>query len=699
MSGSVARARAWLLTAPKRFAQWASRALRGIPAWLRLIIVPFSVFVVVLLFVGVAAPSVRETHLVVIGFVALMIAASWLGQQTRHHQDSAIGRLLSGTRVLLSLGLLTLGIVMMVLQLPAPAFLVGLSFATMASAALVSEIRRTRRWRPGYALGLLGIGLSGLIAAALVQADRWAIRFVIAGLLVTVLAIEVLSQLVEYYERENDRPFLARKVAVFAGLGLVAFATFLFVVTPGKMQPAHAGLALLGLLILVWMAASDSDSLALVVLFAFALIWASRPGSPDMPERLQARNGEPYFLVLGDSYISGEGAVEFFEGTNTIRPNDDRDHECRRAPSAWPVGLARAQPGSVPGRLLFLGCSGADTENVDTARRAGVNGPAELDQYLEQLSSLGQDPEFAILGLGGNDAGFSRLGATCVAPGDCSALADQFFGHDTDASDGPPSEIGPEALRNITDDLDAAYGRVSAALGDVPVITVPYPKPLGSKEKCDQALFDGSERAFLTKYVDQLNDTVRAGADRHGFLYMARMEQSLELYGTTLCDASGSDSGLNFIAFNPKEGGDRDLLSPLNWTHNSIHPNARGHEAMLNAAITWFRENDPLPSKEPDPTATHVVPSLEDLYATEGEVPDLCRPPLTEECSLEDFGWVKAQTQRAYGGWLLPVLIAMAGWWLFLLPVRRWARERSLSLIKVITCALQRSPGSPQDTP
>lgn len=680
------------------FARWWSVAVRGIPTWLGLIAVPFTVFVVVLFIVGVAAPSVRAMPLVVvIGFVVLMIAGSWLGQQTRQHQNSDVGRSLGGTRVVLSLGLLALSITLMVMRLPAPAFLIGLSLGTMAAAALLSEIRRTRAWRLLYALGVLGTGLAALIAAAVVPPDSVAAILVLVGFLITVLAIEVLSQLVEYHERQHGSTFLVPWAACTLGLGLVALATFLFVVMPGNMQFWHAVIALLALCALVWMAASDSDSLPLVVLFAFALIWASRPESPEMSPRLEARSGEPYFLVLGDSYISGEGAVEFFKGTNTVRPNDDHDHECRRAPTAWPIGLAEAQPGDVPGRLLFLGCSGADTENVGTTRRDGVGGPAELAQYVEKRSALDRDPEFAILGLGGNDAGFTMIGSTCVAPGDCSALADQFFGPESAARDGPPSEVGPEALRNVTDDLDAAYDRVERVLEDIediPVIVVPYPKPLGTAEDCDQVLFDDRERVFLTKYVDQLNDTVRAAAQRHGFLYMARMEQSLELYGTTLCDESGLDSGLNFIAFNPKEGGDRDLLSPQNWTHNSLHPNARGHEAMLNAAITWFREQDSIVSPEPDPSATHLVPPLEALYAGEGEAPELCQPASSEECSLSDFGWLKVQAQGAYGGWLMPVLIAMAGWWLILLPLRRFARERNLSLIKIITCALKREPDS-----
>lgn len=675
----------------KRLATWLRCAVLGIPRWLGLITVPFAVFVLILLVVGVAAPSARARPVVVIGFVGLMIAASWLGQQTRRHQDSDTGRSLGGTRVLLSVALVILGGALMVLRLPAPTFLMGLSLVTMAAAAGVSEIRRSRRWRIRYAVGLFGIGLAALIAAALVAPDGRAVILVLAGIVIAELATEVLSQLVESHEREQHRALLAPWAALTSGFGLLALATFLFVVTPGNMQRSHALIALMVLWVLVWMAASDSDSLPLVVLFAFALIWASRPGSPEMPDRLKARSGHPYFLVLGDSYISGEGAVEFFKGTNTVRPSDDRDNECRRAPTAWPVGLATAQPGDVPGRLLFLGCSGADTENVVTSRRDGVGGPTELGQYLEEVSALRREPTFVILGVGGNDAGFTRIGQTCVAPGDCSALADQFFGTSSNAPDELPSELGPEPLRNITDDLDAAYDRVKRELGDIPVIAIPYPKPLGTAQGCDQVLFDDGERVFLTKYLDELNKTVRAAARRHGFLYMARMEQSLELYGTTLCDESGLEPGLNFIAFNPKEGGDRDLLSPLNWTHNSLHPNAGGHEAMLNAAITWFREHDSISSPKPDPSASHVISSLEALYEDKGESPALCEPASSEECSLSGNGWLKAQVQRAYGGWLLPVLIAMTGWWLVLLPLRRWARERNLSLIKVVSCALERS--------
>jgi hypothetical protein len=64
--------------------------------------------------------------------------------------------------------------------------------------------------------------------------------------------------------------------------------------------------------------------------------------------------GEPFFVAFGDSYISGEGAERFFEGTNDTRAN-----QCRRAPTAYPVRLADAGGGAIPDRLLFPACSGA----------------------------------------------------------------------------------------------------------------------------------------------------------------------------------------------------------------------------------------------------------------------------------------------------------------------------------------------------
>ncbi len=88
----------------------------------------------------------------------------------------------------------------------------------------------------------------------------------------------------------------------------------------------------------------------------------------ELDARVQPRADEGYYVALGDSYMSGEGAREFISGTNTVEPNESRTNECRRATSAWGYRLAEVNYGleDVPHRVLFLPCSGAVAGNIDT---------------------------------------------------------------------------------------------------------------------------------------------------------------------------------------------------------------------------------------------------------------------------------------------------------------------------------------------
>src|SRR2546428_12179150 len=98
-----------------------------------------------------------------------------------------------------------------------------------------------------------------------------------------------------------------------------------------------AGLVLVfALLVFVWMVTVDSDSFLIVVLIAGALLWAGEPRDVSHDRSLDPTAGEPYFLVLGDSYISGEGAQKYYAGTNTTKHNAQFTNECRRAKTTCP---------------------------------------------------------------------------------------------------------------------------------------------------------------------------------------------------------------------------------------------------------------------------------------------------------------------------------------------------------------------------
>jgi hypothetical protein len=74
-------------------------------------------------------------------------------------------------------------------------------------------------------------------------------------------------------------------------------------------------------------------------------------------------------VALGDSYISGEGAEHYFEGTDET---GEERNLCHRAPSAYPYLIADELGAS----LTFTACSGAriaDVTGVDAqaGRRRG----------------------------------------------------------------------------------------------------------------------------------------------------------------------------------------------------------------------------------------------------------------------------------------------------------------------------------------
>ncbi len=94
-------------------------------------------------------------------------------------------------------------------------------------------------------------------------------------------------------------------------------------------------------------------------------------------------------VVLGDSYVSGEG-LPAAEG------------ECGRAPDAWGVVVGQQLGDQTPENLA---CSGAEVADVTVG---GETGPTS------QLDALSAPADVAVLVVGGNDIGFAELLAGCL---------------------------------------------------------------------------------------------------------------------------------------------------------------------------------------------------------------------------------------------------------------------------------------------
>jgi lysophospholipase L1-like esterase len=548
------------------------------------------------------------------------------------------------------------------------------------------ENARPVRWwrRPGVVL--LAGAVVALVVGAVVR-EEWFVGVVLAGVVAGELGTELLSE--DSHGWEGRRRWLVLP----AGLLLLLVAGGLFVGL--DVQPYHALLLLLGLAVIAWMASSAGDSLLLLGLVVLALVWTAVPaGAPpgDGREVHEVEADDRYFLALGDSYISGEGAREFLPGTNTTEDDEDHVNECRRAPTAWPLRLARYRSeelGSlIPARALFLACSGATTGNIHTRPRLEDGeqaGPAELDLFRQRRdgepgrpeTALQREPEFVLVQVGGNDARFGDIGQACVGPGNCAELGQQFL----------------DDLAKIGDDLDAAYRRIKRQVGeDVPIIAVPYPIPLSATRVCDDVLLRGEEHDFVRGFVRQLNHMVRSAARRNGLLYMAPMQDALLRSGTTLCDESGLDAGINFLAFNPKEGALGQRLNPSNWTHNSLHPNADGHQALHRAAVAWFQDHAGLTIPRRYPDDRHDVADLDSVLRGRHVVQ--CAPADSSSCATRAYAWHLGQVHEAYGPAIVPLAVAMVGAWLALAPLMWEARRRGISLAKAVRATLSPEPGS-----
>ena len=215
--------------------------------------------------------------------------------------------------------------------------------------------------------------------------------------------------------------------------------------------------------------------------------------------------------------------------------------------------------------VAFLACSGAKAP--------------EVREQLVELEELRRDTRFEIrfvlLSVGGNDALFGRVGKTCLMAGDCSEIGQGWT----------------DNLAAVRHTLDVLYRDVRKAT-DAPVLVVPYPIPINHEKitqegkKCGYSPFSESEHRFLHAFTVALNGVVQQAAADARFHYVYIIPDSLQ--GRRLCDRPAGEVGVNFLATNSVVGTLEQAVYPLNWFHNSLHPNRRGHELMEAEVVRWL---------------------------------------------------------------------------------------------------------------
>jgi len=465
-----------------------------------------------------------------------------------------------------------------------------LYFAVGAQVARWRE--RPRSWRVG---GLSVVGL-GLLAGAVVTVGLGAallgrlgdgfgiVPLALLGVGLVALGPVALSLLSEdaITGLTGDGPAVTRRRTVLglAGAAAVVVLAVVAALWAGSWLVLVA-VGVLGLLVVALASSTQADIAAVVGLLALLGV---TPLQASVPEALDPAGRARVLVALGDSYMSGEGASIYYAGTD-----DGGSNMCRRSPTAWAAMAGQQRPFD---GALFLACSGAGSSNIRTdpdSRPAPVPQPGEPGTQLAQYRAV-QDrspftPSLVVLSIGGNDAGFSTIGLMCLAPGDCNDKQDLWL----------------NGLDQVERTLRGTYDEVRAAFPDTPVVVVPYPDPIADGDiRCDQVALSVGEREFITRFLSRLNDRVRRAAADHGFYYLGDMQRALAGSHLQLCDPRNDGRpGINFIGLRSVNGIPEQRFNPANWVHNSLHPNERGHAAMLRVFQNWLADAAPLQASAP----------------------------------------------------------------------------------------------------
>jgi hypothetical protein len=442
---------------------------------------------------------------------------------------------------------------------------------------------------------------------------------------------------------------------VLAGIGVVllggAWAVSVWVF--GSVGPATV-LTVVVAVVGAWFV-WRGEGIILVVFIGFIAVWgmtdaASSAALDPNPE------ADVRILALGDSFISGEGADEYFPGTNQV--GRDRN-ECRRAATAHPYLVADALEAS----LTFVACSGAKAADLTTCgqmasgdercrevwtdddRAAAGDDVAGVLPQLENFTAA-ELAEFDVvmLSIGGNDVGFSTIVQACLLPRSCNERSSTWLGN--------IEALGPTLIE--------AYGEVREAVGlETPVIVVPYPVVLDA-EPCNLGL-DEAEHLFVQDFIAALDEQIfRSAAIAGVFAYQPGVDA---FAGNRLCD---DESAINHLVLDPAGGAASARYLPSAWIHGSMHPNELGHRLLAFGAaspsvdgdgLVDFVERalaDTLPGSEAPATEAEVEEA--DLEAAGSAVDAVVADDL-----LTDGQWISDELYRTIRALLIPIVLALAG--------------------------------------
>ncbi len=463
---------------------------------------------------------------------------------------------------------------------------------------------------------------------------------------------------------------LMKRSIFWAGLVLVAVAGYQLYATDvvGRSGWFATFVALTIALIGAWIVWRGA-TLFIVVVLGFAFVWGLFPHTVSDPDGVSTAGAQDDatagIVAFGDSFISGEGASDFFAGTD--QKGDERN-ECRRAPTAYPVLLADrvagapvldadgAEMGAVDGltesSLDFYACSGAKLKDVlalctdNRALNAENDAARELEEEMEIVPAITDAVEEEVTEAVGEDRcaieareveQLRRAQLDCDPPeglplGQYPCGPSDVYGSTLQLANLPADLSSTQLVLLSIGGNDVRFGDIVAgcllpgscterreiwldniaALG--PELTEAY---IRIKEE-----FGGDVPLVVMPYplvlTEDTCDSSPLDASEHEFIYEFTTVLNRQL-ATSASQAGvhffadgafalqgrrlceNSERAINLIRLQPTDGPLMNRLSPASWTHNSMHPNRLGHRMIANALSEWLDDSKIVESGNPEP--------------------------------------------------------------------------------------------------
>ncbi len=346
---------------------------------------------------------------------------------------------------------------------------------------------------------------------------------------------------------------------------------------------------------------------------SFDTIYDRSSGTTYKVARYQIANGVHAkssfdLLALGDSYISGEGAFNYRDGT------DSSSNKCHTSLSAYPY-LLGVRLTTTYGSVACSGATTDDITNNDTKYLNQLNprevqgdiNPSQKTSILNQFTpgNINQlqfiksyMPSKVLLSIVGNNIHFSDIVKLCVM----STGDDSCFDSSTER------KALLQFIYSQHDTLVKTYTDILQTDPEVKLYVVGYPQIAKVDGNCGLNVhLNANEVEFGSLLISRLNATIRNAAESAGARYV---DVETALAGSMLCEPGAR-------AVNGLTAGDDALLGML--ANESYHPTAFGHTLLANAIS---RRTDNLTQAMPAPThAIQLMVDSKDSFITDAKQP------------------------------------------------------------------------------